>query len=57
MASPLTEPATPAALANRIQALEIKEVIGTFPRLVEVVEADVSGLSLAGQAAKVFSWS
>jgi uncharacterized protein len=52
MVSPLTEPATPAALANRIQALEIEEVIGFFPRLIEVVEADVSGLSLAGQAAK-----
>jgi uncharacterized protein len=52
MASPLTEPATPAALANRTQVIEIKELIGVFPRLVEVVEADVTGLSLAGQAAK-----
>jgi uncharacterized protein len=52
MASPLTEPATPAALATRIQVLEIAEVIASFPRLLEVVEADVSGLLLAGQAAK-----
>ena len=52
MASPLTDPATPAALANRSQAVESKENIASFPRLVEIVETDVSGLSLAGQAAK-----
>jgi uncharacterized metal-binding protein YceD (DUF177 family) len=52
MASPLIEPATPAELANRRQVLEIKDIVGSFPRLVEIVETDVAGLSLVGHAAK-----
>lgn len=52
MASPLTHAATPAELANKTQAIEIKEVIDKFPRLVEIVEQDISGLTVAGDAAK-----
>ena len=52
MASPLTQAATPAELADRIQVVEIKESFESFPRLVEIVERDISGLSVIGDAAK-----
>jgi uncharacterized metal-binding protein YceD (DUF177 family) len=52
MASPLTQAATPAELADRNQVIEIKEIMGSFPRLVAVVEADLSAISVAGEAAK-----
>lgn len=52
MASPLTQAALPAEPADRNQVIEIKEIIDSFPRLVDIVEADLSTVSVAGRAAK-----
>ncbi|MDH4049324.1 MAG: DUF177 domain-containing protein [Gammaproteobacteria bacterium] len=52
MASPLTERATPAELAERSQAIETKEEILSFPRLSEIIETDLAGVPFRDSAAK-----
>jgi uncharacterized metal-binding protein YceD (DUF177 family) len=52
MSSPLTERATPAELASRQQTIETKEIIACFPRLVEIIDQDISGFPAAAGIAK-----
>lgn len=52
MSSPLTERATPAELASRQQIIETKEIIASFPRLVQIIEKDFSGIPAAAGTAK-----
>lgn len=47
MASPLTQRATPAELADRQQVIETKENIDSFPRLAAIIAADLGAASSA----------
>jgi uncharacterized protein len=51
MASPLTERATPAELADRNQVIESKENILSFPRLAEILETELAEVSADDPAA------
>lgn len=53
MVNPLLERATPKAFAERGQVVEKKEKLDLFPRLTEVVEADLSRL---GEESAAGAW-
>jgi hypothetical protein len=49
MVNPLLDHALPEELAERGQAFEFKGKISDFPRLIEIVEADLESVSGSGR--------